>query len=303
MDMRCNIYRRSRISETPEGISCGERNKKKNLFRQWEFLRRIFLGASRSKRRYLWKGSLTIEAAVIVPMFLLSVCTLFLVFDLFRVQSLVKASISESAQELGMYAYAVKDGESAPVDIFSSVACASYAKAKLPELGKWTEVSLADTYVTEDRIYLIAKVTYKLPVSVIPLPSIHVWNKSSVRMWLGQQGEWDSQVAPQNSEMVYVTDYESVYHTSSECTYLDLAIHSCGTEEIENLRNVYGDKYKACSKCGSSQNAGSVFYTEKGDHYHLNENCSGLKRTMKLIPQSEVSHLLQCSRCQGREAA
>ena len=53
---------------------------------------------SRSRRCLLWK------AALVIPLFLLGICTLLGIMDLYRVQALVKTSLHQSAQELGMYA-------------------------------------------------------------------------------------------------------------------------------------------------------------------------------------------------------
>ncbi len=303
MDMKCNTYGTDKATDEPGGMPCAGTKNMENLFRQRNYLGRAFLRVCQRNIYFTKKASLTLEAAVVVPLFLLGICALFLVFDLFRVQALVKTSLNESAQELGMYAYAVEEGESAPVDVFSSLACAAYAKANLPDLGSWTTVSLVGTYVTDEKLYLVANVTYKIPMAVFPLPAIHVRNRSSVRMWTGNQGDNDAGQLSQGTVMVYVSDYESVYHTSASCTYLDITVHSCSQDDIGSIRNAYGSKYKVCEKCGNIQGNGTVYYTEKGDHYHLSESCSGLKRSVKLVPQSSVAHLRECTRCQGRAAA
>ena len=44
-------------------------------------------------------------------------------------------------------------------------------------------------------------------------------------------------------EMVYVTEYESVYHTSESCTHLDLSVHRGIKTQVEQKRNEYGGKY------------------------------------------------------------
>ena len=46
-----------------------------------------------------------------------------------------------------------------------------------------------------------------------------------------------------SEEMVYVTDYQGVYHTFSDCTYLSLSVTTASKSNLSSLRNVYGEKY------------------------------------------------------------
>ena len=96
-------------------------------------------------------------------------------------------------------------------------------------------------------------------------------------------------------EMVYVTEYESVYHTSESCTHLDLSVHRGIKTQVEQKRNEYGGKYHVCERCGGD--SALVYYTEKGDCYHSQASCSGLKRTVRLVKKSEIQAYIQCERC------
>ena len=72
---------------------------------------------------------LTVEAALVIPLFLLGICTLLGIMDLYRVQALVKTSLHQSVQELGMYA-SVESGDSGvntPTGVLSSGVCIAYA--------------------------------------------------------------------------------------------------------------------------------------------------------------------------------
>mgnify|MGYP001101852664 FL=1 len=101
--------------------------------------RRVFLcffRKTRGKKQQI-PAVLTVEAALVIPLFLLGICTLLGIMDLYRVQVLVKTSLHQSAQELGMYA-SVESGDSGvntPTGVLSSGVCSAYAKAHLPELG------------------------------------------------------------------------------------------------------------------------------------------------------------------------
>lgn len=93
--------------------------------------------------------------------------------------------------------------------------------------------------------------------------------------------------------MVYVTEYESVYHTSESCTHLDLSVHRGTKTQVEQKRNEYGGKYHACERCGGD--SALVYYTEKGDCYHSQVSCSGLKRTVRLVKNLKYRHISNVS--------
>ena len=129
--------------------------------------RRVFLcffRKTRGKKQQI-PAVLTVEAALVIPLFLLGICTLLGIMDLYRVQALVKTSLHQSAQELGMYA-SVESGDygvNTPTGVLSSGVCIAYAKAHLPELGDGAAVSLIGSRYENHKIQLKATVLYQLP--------------------------------------------------------------------------------------------------------------------------------------------
>lgn len=265
-----------------------KKTRRVSLCSFWRFLR---------KRKI--RAVLTVEAAFVVPLSLLGICTLLGMMDLYRIQALVKTSLHQSAQELGMYA-AAEEGDSranTPVGMVSSGICAAYAKRQLPELGDYVTVHLIGSRYEHHQIQLKATVVYELPFSILPVAKIKVTNSSIVHAWTGYDpGDGENAGNEDAEKMVYVSDYESVYHTSADCTHLDLSIHQGTKGEVEKQRNQYGKKYHACERCGGDSEL--VYYTEKGDRYHSQGECSGLKRTVRLVEKSKVQAHTQCERCQ-----
>lgn len=314
MDMRCRfLWKADRRIQNPE--ECPSEDGKLNRYSlqaektddspKYSFytgIRRVFLWIL---NRVRVKGSLTVEAAMTVPVFLLAASTLLCALDIYRVQAKVRTSLHQSALELGMYAYAVDNGQDSPVGILSSAACAVYAKSRLPDLGKYVNVSLAGSSCENYQIKLHARIQYRFPVSILPLPSLYFTNESQVNGWVGrisedgedwQDGVWE--------EMVYVAENGSVYHTSSSCSHLDLSVHQQTLNAVNTLRNDYGGKYHSCEKCAKASGGNTiVYYTEKGDCYHTQETCSGLKRTVRLVKKSEAEGFNQCQRCKAREGS
>ena len=119
---------RKGIKKYSPGIGKKSKNKNKgSLQAACEKTRRVSLCS--------FRAVLTVEAAFVVPLFLLAICTLLGMIDLYRVQALVRTSLHQSAQELGMYA-SVESGDSGvctPVGVLSTGICIAYAKSHLPE--------------------------------------------------------------------------------------------------------------------------------------------------------------------------
>lgn len=186
-------------------------------------------------------------------------------------------------------------GVNTPTGVLSSGVCIAYAKAHLPELGDGVAVSLIGSRYENHKIQLKATVLYQLPFSILPVSKLKVTNSSVVHAWTGYDPKNTDNEGTDGGEMVYVTEYESVYHTSESCTHLDLSVHRGIKTQVEQKRNEYGGKYHACERCGGD--SALVYYTEKGDCYHSQASCSGLKRTVRLVKKSEIQAYIQCERC------
>jgi hypothetical protein len=157
----------------------------------------------------------------------------------------------------------------------------------------------------DDAIDIILTYNIKLPLLFINIDAIPIMQRVRMRGWNGHKvaaKNSPSDTTDENEEMVYITETGTVYHLYKDCTYLNLSIKEVNFDQIENLRNKSGGKYKKCSICGDSGNSsGQVYITDTGDRYHWNLNCSGLKRTIITIPKSEVGDRSLCSRCAARD--
>ena len=126
--------------------------------------------------------------------------------------------------------------------------------------------------------------------------------RARVRPWTGRDPARNGSGDPDEGRMVYVAEHGQVYHTSAACTHIDLSLHAVSGSSIEELRNSDGGRYHACEKCvGSGQTGGTVFVTDDGDCYHNTAGCSGLRRTVHLVPADQTGGLHICSRCQAME--
>lgn len=254
------------------------------------------------------KASLTVESALVLPLFFLTIMVLAGMLDLYRIGILIQASLCEGAKELGMYAYCREGDTNSPVGIVDNSVCAAYGAGKIREKLKGEQLSgvqggingitLLGSKLENDIIILKASFFYKSPVSFLRMFPVKIEICGQARTWTGYQG--NTYGAERTEELVYITDFESVYHTSGECTHLEIEIHRVSMEGIDTRRNVYGESYYPCERCVSNGEAeDGVYITDTGNRYHNDAQCGGVIRHVQAVKKSEVQNLEPCIRCGG----
>ena len=199
-----------------------------------------------------------------------------------------------------MYAYAADTGSDSPVGTLYPLLSVRYMAAEAAGPGRKCTGHIGQIFVSGGG-NTYRRIFYTLPVTFGPVKTLHLVNTASAGVWVGDTKEKWTGNSGGSEEMVYITENESVYHTSASCTHIHLSIHVGSKDAVENLRNEYGERYQSCAKCRGDANGGTVYYSDKGNCYHSSAACSGLKRTVKLVKKSEVSGKQMCQRCQARE--
>ena len=216
----------------------------------------------RETQKRLKKASLTVEAAFVLPLFFCGVVSMLSFMDVYKIQTEHLSKLCQNAKSAGMYAYAA--GGSNTEDI------------TLPDIYKYEPVS-----------------------GIIPLPAIWMHNTVKVHAWTGaDRGDGGNDGDEKPEKMVFVTASGSVYHEKWDCRHLNLSVSKAAGENIASMRNEYGEKYHACESCSKGKKPGNTVYiTKTGNRYHNHKNCSGLKRSIRLVKESDVGNLHACKRC------
>lgn len=270
-------------------------------------LYRILKNKNKEENSFQLKGSLTVESALVLPLFFLTMVIFAGILDLYRTGTLIQTSLCESAKELGMYAYCREKGDS-PVGIVDSGVCAFYGKQKIRKKlegevlwgipGGINGITLLGSRFDNNLVTLKASFLYHCPIGFFRLFPLKIEICGQARAWSGYQKEIYG--AESREELVYITQWQSVYHTDRDCTYLELEIRTADLTGIHGQRNVYGERYQPCERCGEDGDGrGCVYITEMGNHYHTRRECGGLIRHVKEVKASEVQNLVPCSRCGG----
>ena len=246
------------------------------------------------------KGLMTVEAAVAGWIFLLAVLSIISIVQVFGVYACVRQSMMNTVNMvsvLGVHGnadalmYVTFDAEKNKDNIWIN-----YVD------GGTEGISLFGSRIDEETgdIYMRAHYDFKPVICLIPGSSIDVRHFVHGKLWTGYHKKESSGDGHNSAEEVYyVADYESVYHTSAQCTHLLLSISMVDLSDIYNMRNNRGGLYTPCEKCSPSDGNLQVFVTDTGNRYHSSLNCSGLKRSVHQV--SDVRELKKCSRCGGVE--
>ena len=237
------------------------------------------------------KASLTIEAALVLPVFLTGLLALVSLLLMWLTAQRVQASLLNTAEHL-------------------AVLCADGNNISLPEVRDELADSLSDEdylfiengydgidvsgSMIDDPEYIYISVRCRLVPLTGSLGIIGVPFRRNclAHIWCGYENGFFP-----DGEYVYITDDSEVYHRDRECSHIRLTVNTATYDELPNLRNNDGSRYKPCEFCKDHPPDGTIYVTPEGTKYHKSLTCSGLKRTVRAIRITETGDRRPCSRC------
>lgn len=208
------------------------------------------------------KGSMAVEAAVAIPLFLFAILNLFSIILIMGKLSSQMASMQQEAKELSVHAHIYGEYQT-----------------------EWVRIEKS--------------IDMEPVIPVVAFPSAKIQLGCHARKWIGYDIIKNNSQAKEE-EWVYITKTGTVYHRNRNCSYLNPTIHCGNMSMVNQLRNRDGERYRCCEICGRRCQSGICFYTEYGNCYHSSLQCSGLKRTVEKVPLSKVGNRRPCSKCGGR---
>ena len=252
---------------------------------------------------FLKKGSLTVEAALALPICLGVLFALAGLAQAVSTAEQINHQLCMTSRKAAAFS-AAHDGISQAETLqffYSGLAGAGQVTKRVS--GGAAGILVTVSQNRENGIFCIkAAYSIRLPGIFGVLRRIPVSDQVYGRVWTGiPLPEGSGQVGEAGEgRTFYVAENGVVYHTDSSCTYLDLSIHAVNADSLQHMRNQDGSRYVACSKCAAGLH-GTVYITNQGDAWHSNPHCSGLKRTVT-IENAEEAHehgLRPCPRCGG----
>ena len=304
------------------------------LFRRHRFRSEVRRTAPGTRRL---AASLTVEAALVLPLFLFAMYLLILplrMMDTAReMQQVCESVCQDTVQLLYLRSLTKKDGPDAggtdgtgedgttkdsPADIGDTVtdlrldgaltgnavgmAAAAQARARVKDDYVIHLLSLRSSILGDgETVRLTLDYDYRLPFSVFGLGSIHQSVTAVRRAWTGRtEGGMTSASGgsgTEDSETVYVGKNSTRYHSSPSCHYLSNDLTAVSYESVSGERNSSGSKYHPCSRCAKGVTGGTVYISPSGTSFHTTESCSAITAYARPVLKSEVAHLGPCSYC------
>lgn len=265
-------------------------------------------------------ASMTLEAALVLPLFLFFMLGILSVFDMVLLQSCVSAALLRAGREAAEYAwytrYALEESESGDeAGSGSFPARAAAAGLSLAWISGRTEelvrkegpagallsggISLLGSeFMTEDgEIYLTASYKAAPSFGLPGIPALSLQSTYAGHAWTGYRLSERAEGQKEDDEHVYITDRGSVYHRDRNCTYLRPSVRSVQGAMVSGERSLGGAVYHPCEYCHPSA-AGCVFITSYGNRYHSSASCSAIHRNVREVPLKSVEgRMRSCSKC------
>lgn len=160
---------------------------------------------------------------------------------------------------------------------------------------------LRSNILTEgDIVELTADYRVRPLIRILGLQDFSMESRYYAHAWTGYEiGNASGEVEGDQETYCFLTETGTVYHLERGCSYLNPSVKGVQAVELEQRRNNAGAKYYACESCKPVKQ-GTLYITEDGNRYHSTTGCSGLKRTVREIPLSQVKDCMPaCSKCGG----
>ena len=252
------------------------------------------------------KASLTIEAAIALPLFMFFIMAMSYFLIIISLQTDIRLCMDEAARSLGKQAYMAQETDAGASVSYFTIRNAVITDDLKERLDNSRIVGGSDglnmTYSGYDEesgiLDIVVCYSYEIPFFSDIVGNLRFIQRVRCRAWLG--GDLSGSGADDlEGQIVYITPSGTVYHLTMSCPYLDLSISSIAYEDVSSARNKNGQQYTKCSSCFNAA-SDTVYITDYGTKYHSSLSCSALKRTVIAIDMSEAGDRSACSKCGGQ---
>ena len=237
------------------------------------------------------KGSITVEASLVVPLFLFFLLTMVKFYGMILAEAGIHQALAEAAGYTAQYSYLEQAIKKTPAfqagntgillsQFRDYIGDNLFVEANV--VGGKNGIILSKEQDTANTKIFYAKADYCLGIEVPFLGTYRMKRRNVIRQKAFLGFDADEEV----DYYVFITPNQEVYHLRRDCTHLELQV-----------RKTYGTSgLSACRYCGRARTS-SYYIAKDGRVYHCNRGCSGLKRTVSRVRKSEVMGLGPCQRC------
>ena len=243
------------------------------------------------------KGSLTVEAALVVPIFFFAMLCLAYLLEMMAIQMCVRNALYSAGREVAQNAYVgtvVSSGE-LEQKIVQNIGSERLEHSIIAGGAKGINCNKTTSNRMTNVINLCVQYKVEIPILMFRLSPITCEERLRMKGWTGYDFGANDVT---KRDAVYVTETGIVYHMDPECTYLDMSVSAVNEEQIAELRNASGAIYYPCSSCEKKEESSGIYYiTLYGTRYHTSLTCKKIDRTIYSITRDEARGLGGCSKC------
>lgn len=243
------------------------------------------------------KGSITVEAAMVMPLFLFVVLGFLYMMEVIGLIFHVQMTLNDTARQLSTLSY-YEENVCEPVAIQTDFAVnlgTEYIGKSCVYQGV---ISLMNSEKKDEDLILSADYIIRIPVPFWDIKWMTMHQTVRTRSFVGKTIKDDIKEGEKEKRYVYITENGTVYHESLECSHLKRTLQVVSPGELAIKRNDNGACYYPCEYCGDVISDTDTYYiTPDGTRYHSKIDCSGLKRTIQKVEYETVKDWRGCSRC------
>ncbi len=265
---------------------------------------KCFFTDIRTDSRGHQKGSVSVEAGLVFPLFFFCIMLFLRLFLLIMTECFV----AETVCGLGKNMAAVSYGERALLKEKVTAPSLLCYPELFAQIGKNKQIENLRIICLDDRDKNVEiSIFYDFPIQAPGFPGFRIAVKQTflIHPYIGvydkdklvKQDEEDKEA---DESTVYITENGKVYHLSRTCSYLFMPAEEVDYSSIGGKRNLSGARYYPCEKCKNARMTGKVYITAYGNRYHLQAKCSALFRDVKEVDKSQVGDRRPCSKCGER---
>ena len=212
------------------------------------------------------RGSLTIEAALVLPLFLFACLALLSVMDMLTHYMDTEIKLYQTARAAAVYGYAAGGKGNGQED---------WIRLKLVYPLRGYGGRFAKSLLLENHV------------------NVHIFN-----------GYGGDEIGEKSREdiYVYITGGSEVYHRRRDCKHLNVSVQAVSRAGAAACRNKDGGKYYPCRYCSrgishAPADSPKVYITDYGVLYHTRIDCPDLKRRVSVVRLSEAGGRRACRDC------
>lgn len=239
-----------------------------------------------------FKASLSVEAAVVMPILIFAMVSVMFFFRVLTIQWGLSVSEINATRILAL----TQNEDNSPMEVVAAIHGAIIKNDVSSNfiLGHNVGIVLDSSKSNQRDIDITAKYFIKSPINYFGINGFPITQRIRIHKWIG----YDPHEEINENSYVYIAQTGVAYHRDISCSYLSPSINAVSANDVGFARNKSSGKYYPCEKCGSV--ISSVYYiADYGTAFHSSIGCSSLSRSIRQVTEQEAINMGRhsCSKC------